>query len=82
MDVPGHSTAAVRRRAASPGTEVAWADNGEDREGGRVPRERDRHPHDQTTRVQIQEWAVHLRQLPRGLAIRVVSHQPPSPIGD
>jgi hypothetical protein len=40
--------------------------------GGAVPGERDRHPHEQTAGVQLQERAVHLRQLQRGLPVRVV----------
>uniref|UniRef100_A0A0A9FBU4 Uncharacterized protein n=1 Tax=Arundo donax TaxID=35708 RepID=A0A0A9FBU4_ARUDO len=71
MDVPCHPPPSLRRRAASPGATVARADDGEDREGGGVPGERDRHPHEQAARVPVQERPVHLRQLRRGLALRV-----------
>ena len=71
VDVPGGADGDVRVRAADAGAAVERA-AGEDPQGGGVPRQRAVAALLQAAGIQVQERAVHLRQLRRRLAVPMV----------
>lgn len=72
VDVPGGADVPVRVREADEGAPVE-REAGEDTQGCGVPRKCAVAALLQATGFQVQEWAVHLRQLCRRLAVPMVS---------